>query len=136
MICSVYTDILHITVFSQFVEYSFHLYKFLPFRQIPVHSSPFTIHFGHIMPRRSHPIIPLNGYLARPHMSSLSLFLIPASINCSTIFSRMVCCILSNVCDATSFYQRSINHAFYIFKKNLTLFILFLYDKLPVTVCS
>lgn len=48
---------------------------------------------------------------ALPRMTSLRSLLITASFSC-TIFSDMVCCLLSNACVATSFYQRSANHVF------------------------
>ena len=46
--------------------------------------------------------------------SSLSCPLITSSFSC-TIFSDMVCCLLSEWCVATSFYQSSANHVSFLF---------------------
>ena len=55
-----------------------------------------------------------------PH-KYLGSLLITASFSC-TIFSDMVCYLLSNVCVATSFYQRSVKHVF-SFLRNIFYFI-------------
>ena len=47
-----------------------------------------------------------------PRTNSLSCPLITSSFSC-TIFSDMVCCLLSEWCVVTSFYQRAANHVFF-----------------------
>ena len=59
-----------------------------------------------------------------PRTNSLSCPLITSSFSC-TIFSDMVCCLLSEWCVATSFYQRSANHvSFYLLFNLRNLFYL------------
>ena len=53
----------------------------------------------------------VEGFLHTARTSSLSGPLITSTFSC-TIFSDMVCCLLSNVCVATSFYQSSAIHVF------------------------
>ena len=53
-----------------------------------------------------------------PRTSSLSWLLITSSFSC-TIFSDMVCCLLSEWCVTTSFYQSSANHVSFFLLFNL-----------------
>ena len=64
----------------------------------------------------------LSVFSTLPHTNSLRLLLIAVSFSC-TIFSVMVCCLRSEWCVATSFYQRAANHVFHFCETYSTLFL-------------
>ena len=74
-------------------------------------------------PPRCNRTTPAVFSLANPSVNAQTIFsfsavmafheaLITSSFSC-TIFSDMVCCLLSEWCVATSFYQRAANHVFF-----------------------